>query len=158
VSVYIFLQTVGSLIYLKYIQQSLIIFVSSTVFYHPPKCWHEHIDSFARFVSVVYVTTEPLPNHRNQTISKRGAYIISRRPSHGHLARRCCPQAFLRIFSEVTYIRTVGNSTLSKIYTLPNHTITIGVCILETQLLGLLYGGGASFVQKWSMTWMSANI
>jgi hypothetical protein len=40
---------------------------------------------------------------------------------------------------------------LLKIYTLPNHTITIGVCILETQLLGLLYGGGASFVQKWSM-------
>jgi hypothetical protein len=25
-------------------------------------------------------------------------------------------------------------------------------------LLGLLYGGGASFVQKWSMPWMSANI
>jgi hypothetical protein len=47
---------------------------------------------------------------------------------------------------------------LLKIYTLPNHTITIGVCILETQLLGLLYGGGASFVQKWSMPWMSANI
>jgi hypothetical protein len=48
---------------------------------------------------------------------------------------------------------------LLKIYTLPNHTITIGVCILETQLLGLLYGlygGGASFVQKWSMSWMSA--
>jgi hypothetical protein len=32
------------------------------------------------------------------------------------------------------------------------------VYILETQLLGLLYGGGASFVQKWSMPWMSANI
>jgi hypothetical protein len=32
------------------------------------------------------------------------------------------------------------------------------VCILETQLLGLLYGSGASFVQKWSMPWMSANI
>jgi hypothetical protein len=43
-----------------------------------------------------------------------------------------------------------------KIYTLPNHTITIGVCILETQLLGLLYGCGASFVQKWSVPWMSA--
>jgi hypothetical protein len=68
------------------------------------------------------------------------------------------PQAFLQIFSEVTYIRTVGKSTLLKIYTLPNHTITIGVCILETQLLGLLYGGGASFVQIWSMPWMSANI
>jgi hypothetical protein len=91
--------------------------------------------------------------HRNQTISRRWAYIISRRPSHGHLARRCCPQAFLRIFPEVTYIRTIGNSTLLKIYTLPNHTITIG-----TQLLGLLYGRGASFVQKWSMPWMSANI
>jgi hypothetical protein len=49
----------------------------------------------------------------------------------------------LRIFSEVTYIRTVGNSSLLKIYTLPNHTITIGQCILETQRLGLLYGGGA---------------
>jgi hypothetical protein len=72
--------------------------------------------------------------HRNQTISRKGANIISRRPSHGHLARRCCPQAFLRIFPEVTYIRTVGNSSLLKIYTLPNHTITIGVCILETQL------------------------
>jgi hypothetical protein len=97
-------------------------------------------------------------SHRNQTISRKGAYIISRRPSHGHLARRCCPQAFLRIFSEVTYIRTVGNSTLLKIYTLPNHTITIGECILDTQLLDLLYGGSASFVQKWFMPWMSANI
>jgi hypothetical protein len=45
-----------------------------------------------------------------------------------------------------------------KIYTLPNHTITIGVCILETQLSSLLYGCGASFVQKWSVPWMSANI
>jgi hypothetical protein len=61
------------------------------------------------------------PNHRNQTISRIGANIISRRPSHGYLERRCCPQ-------------------------------------VETQLLGLLYGGGASFVQKWSMPWMSANI
>jgi hypothetical protein len=90
--------------------------------------------------------------HRNQTISRKGANIISRRPSHGHLASRCCPQAFLRIFSEVTYIRTEENSTLLKIYTLPNHSI------LETQLIGLLYEGGASFVQKWSMQWMSANI
>jgi hypothetical protein len=65
--------------------------------------------------------------HRNQSISRKGAYIISRRGSHGRLARRCCPQAFLRIFSEVTYIRTLGNSSLLKIYTLPNHTITIGV-------------------------------
>jgi hypothetical protein len=69
------------------------------------------------------------------------------------------PPAFLRIVSEVTYyIRTVGNSTLLKTYTVPNHTITIGVCILETQLLGLLYGRGASFVQKWSMPLMSAII
>jgi hypothetical protein len=47
-----------------------------------------------------------------------------------------------------------------KIYTgtLPNHTITIGVCILETQLSSLLYGYGASFVQKWSVPWMSDNI
>jgi hypothetical protein len=96
--------------------------------------------------------------HRNQSISRKGAYIISRRGSHGHLARRCCPQAFMRIFSEVTYIRSVGNSSLLKIYTLPNHTITIGVYILETQLLGLLCGGGASFVQKWSMPWISPNI
>jgi hypothetical protein len=87
-------------------------------------------------------------DHRNQTISRKGAYIISRRPSQGEFERRCCHQAFLRIFSELTYIRTVGNSTLLKTFTLPNHTITIGVCILETQLLGLLYGGGASFVQK----------
>jgi hypothetical protein len=42
--------------------------------------------------------------HRNQSISRKGAYIISRRGSHGQFARRCCPQAFLRIFSEVTYI------------------------------------------------------
>jgi hypothetical protein len=68
------------------------------------------------------------------------------------------PRLFCGFFSEVTYIRTVGNSTLLKIYTLPNHTITVGVYILETQLLGLLYGGGASFVQKWSMPWISANI
>jgi hypothetical protein len=107
----------------------------------------------------LFVVLYVLYNHRNQTISRKGANIISRHPSHGHLARRCCPQVFLRIFSEVTHIRTVGNSTLLKIYTLPNHTIsTIGVCILETQLLSLLYGGGASFVQKWSMPWMSANI
>jgi hypothetical protein len=46
---------------------------------------------------------------------------------------------------------------LLKIFTLPNHTITIDICILETRLLGLLYGGGASFVQKWSMPWMSAR-
>jgi hypothetical protein len=47
-----------------------------------------------------------------------------------------------------------------KIYTgtLPNHTITRGVCILETQLSNLLYGCGASFGQKWSLPWMSANI
>jgi hypothetical protein len=64
----------------------------------------------------------------------------------------------LRIFSEVTYIRALGNSTLLKIYTLPNQAITIGVCILETQIIGLLYGRGASFVQKWSMQWISANI
>jgi hypothetical protein len=60
------------------------------------------------------------------------------------------PRFFCGFFSEVTY--------LLKIYTLPNHTITIGVFILETQLLGLLYGGGASFVQKWSMLWISPNI
>jgi hypothetical protein len=96
-------------------------------------------------ISLVFaiLPTEYGKYHRNQTISRKGANIISRRPSHGHLVRRCCPQAFLRIFSEVTYIRTLGNSTLLKIYALPNHTITIGVCILETQLLGLLYGGGA---------------
>jgi hypothetical protein len=45
-----------------------------------------------------------------------------------------------------------------KIYTLPIHTITIGVYILEPQLSSLLYGRGASFVQKWSMRWMSANM
>jgi hypothetical protein len=45
-----------------------------------------------------------------------------------------------------------------KIYTLPNHTIIIGVCILETQLSSLLYGCGASFGRKWSMPWMSAYI
>jgi hypothetical protein len=91
-------------------------------------------------------------------IEKGPIYVISRRPSHGQFERRCCPQAFLRIFTEVTDIRTVGNPTLLKIYTLPNHTITLGVCILETQLLGLLYGGVASFVQKWSMPWIFANI
>jgi hypothetical protein len=58
------------------------------------------------------------------------------------------PPGFFADISEVTYIRTVGNSTLLKVYTLPNHTTTIGVCILEPQLFGLLYGGGASFVQK----------
>jgi hypothetical protein len=45
-----------------------------------------------------------------------------------------------------------------KFYFVKNLYITIGVCILETQLLGLLYGGDASFVQKLSMPWMSANI
>jgi hypothetical protein len=32
------------------------------------------------------------------------------------------------------------------------------IYILETQLLGLLYGGSASFVQKWSMPWISPNL
>jgi hypothetical protein len=41
-----------------------------------------------------------------------------------------------------------------KIYTLPNHTMTIGMCILEIQLSSLLYGCGASFGRKWSMPWM----
>jgi hypothetical protein len=88
--------------------------------------------------SILIILVEPI--HRNQNINRKGAYIISRRPSHGQCERRCCHQAFLRIFSEVTYtgIRTVGNSTMFKIYTLPNHTITIGVCILETQLSSLL--------------------
>jgi hypothetical protein len=45
---------------------------------------------------------------------------------------------------------------LLKIYTLPNHTITIGMCNLETQLSSLLYGRGASFGQKWPMPWMPA--
>jgi hypothetical protein len=30
--------------------------------------------------------------------------------------------------------------------------------VFKTKLLGLLYGGGASFVQKWSMPWISANV
>jgi hypothetical protein len=53
-------------------------------------------------------------SHRNQTIRRKGAYIISRRPNHGQFECRCCHQAFLRIFSELTYIRTVGNSTMLK--------------------------------------------
>jgi hypothetical protein len=98
--------------------------------------------------------------HRNKSIHRKGTYTlyISRRSSHGQYDRRCCHQTFLWIFSEVTYIRTVGNSTLLKIYTLANHTITIGVCNLETQLSSLLYGRGAGFGQKWSMPWMSTNI
>jgi hypothetical protein len=114
-------------------------------------------------INILYTTVPSLSmvyHHRNQTVRRKWSYIISRRPCHGQFERRYCPQAFLRIFSEVTYIRTVGNSTLLKIYTVPNHTITIGVCILETQLLGLLYGWwhSTSFVQKWSMPWMSAHI
>jgi hypothetical protein len=92
--------------------------------------------SLAKYIHAREPTSQ---THRNQTISRKGANIISRRPSHGQFKRRCCPQAFLWIFSEVTYIRTVGNSTYLKIYTLPNHTISIGVCILETQLLGFLW-------------------
>jgi hypothetical protein len=55
----------------------------------------------------------------------------------------------LRIFSEVTNIRTVGNSTLLKIYTLPNHTITVGVCILY----GSLADTGANVVNLASPGW-----
>jgi hypothetical protein len=113
------------------------------------------IYSQQNIILIIYATLRY--NRRNQTINRKGAYRISRRPSHGQFERRCCPQAFLPIFSEVTYLMTVGNSTLLKIYALPNHTIPIGVCILETQLLGLLYDGGASFVQIWSMQWMAAN-
>jgi hypothetical protein len=39
--------------------------------------------------------------HRNQTISRKGAYIISRRPSHGHLPRRtvgAAPRLFCGFF------------------------------------------------------------
>jgi hypothetical protein len=102
----------------------------------------------------------PRPAHRKRsTVYIRGSYI-SRRPSHGQFERRCCYQALLRIFSEVTYIRTVGNSTLLKIYTLPNHTITTGVYCVLWRLNSQAYnmGCGASFGQKWSMPWMSANI
>jgi hypothetical protein len=121
-----------------------------------PGVWWSHRWHFLNtYVAALY--------HRNQTINRKGAYIISRRPSHGQFERRCCPQAFLRIFSEVTYIRTVGNSTLLKIYTLPNPTITIGniryVYFRDTTpWLITVYGGGASFVQKWSMPWMAASI
>jgi hypothetical protein len=54
--------------------------------------------------------------------------------------------------------RNQSISTLLKIYTLPNHTITIGVCNLETQLSSLLYGRGASFGQKCHAMWMSVNL
>jgi hypothetical protein len=48
----------------------------------------------------VHATSPPFPrsHHRNQTINRKGAYIISRRPSHGQFERRCCHQAILRIF------------------------------------------------------------
>jgi hypothetical protein len=73
------------------------------------------------------------------------------------------PPGFLRIFiwNNIYSIRAIGNSTMLKIYTLPNHTITIGVCFIETQLSTVAYytyGCGASFGQKWSMPWMSANM
>jgi hypothetical protein len=48
---------------------------------------------------------------------------------------------FLQIFSEITIIRMVRNSTLKKniLYCkLPNHTITIGMCFIETQLSALV--------------------
>jgi hypothetical protein len=59
-----------------------------------------------------------------------------------------------RLFADFFPKKTFESSRLLKIYTLPNHTITIGVYILEIHLLGLLYGGGASFVQKWSMLYI----
>jgi hypothetical protein len=72
--------------------------------------------------------------HRNQTINRKGAYILADVLAMDNSNVGAATRLFLRIFSEVTYIRTVGNSTVLKIYTLPNHTITIGMCILETQL------------------------
>jgi hypothetical protein len=65
-------------------------------------------------------------------------------------------RTFLRIFSEVTYIRTVGTSTMLKIYTLPNHTITS--VYFRDNSLAYYMAAGASFVRKWSVPWMSANI
>jgi hypothetical protein len=65
-------------------------------------------------------------------------------------------QGFLRIYSEITI--TVGNSTLLQIYTLPKHTLTIGMCIIETQRSSLLYNCGASIRPKGPMLWMSVVI
>jgi hypothetical protein len=81
------------------------------------KCWGQgHL--YCIFpVSVHDIRTAHPTAIEIRLLIEKGAYIISRRPSHGQFEHRCCPQAFLRIFSEVTYIRTVGNSTLLKIYT-----------------------------------------
>jgi hypothetical protein len=46
------------------------------------------------------------------SIEEGAVLYISTRRSHGRFERRCCHQAILRIFPEITYIRTVGNFTL----------------------------------------------
>jgi hypothetical protein len=89
---------------------------------------------------------------------EKGTYILADVLAMDNSTVGAAPRLFCGFFSEITYIRTIGNSTLLKIYTLPNHTITIDMCNLETQLSSLLYGRGASYGQKWSMPWMSANI
>jgi hypothetical protein len=76
----------------------------------------------------------------------------------GSFTRWCCNHGFLRIFSQIAYIRAVGNPTFWKNYTLPIHSIIID--ILETQLSTSLYtvGYGASLRPKGPMPWMSAVI
>jgi hypothetical protein len=44
-----------------------------------------------------------IPIEKRVLIEKGPTVYISRRPSHGQLDRRCCHQAFFRIFSEITY-------------------------------------------------------
>jgi hypothetical protein len=65
---------------------------------------------------------------------------------------------FFQIFTEITFISAVGNSTFLKSYTLPDHTITIGLFIIETKRSSLLYCCGASTRPKGPMQWMSAVI
>jgi hypothetical protein len=62
----------------------------------------------------------------------------SRHLSHGQLGLMVLPPGFLRIFSETAYC-TVQYKGGRKFYTLPNHTITGGMCIIETQFSSLLY-------------------
>jgi hypothetical protein len=47
-------------------------------------------------------------------VYRRWSYILADVLAMDNLHVGAAPRAFLRIFSEVTYIRTVGNSTLLK--------------------------------------------
>jgi hypothetical protein len=99
---------------------------------------------------VVYALDPPIEIWN--TLNRELMYIAGVRAMDSLVWWCCPPQGFLRIFSEIIYIRTVGNFTLLKIYTLPNHTITIAVYYWDSHMVVIMYGCGTSItiLSMWS--------